>query len=71
MYIPQYPIPNTKKGHQKIPFLLTSLHNTDLQSKTADLVAVGTPYKGRLGKPQQSIVKGEGLTPQIKSIIFL
>ena len=25
----QYPIPNTKKGHQKIPFLLTSLHNTD------------------------------------------
>ena len=32
MYIPQYPIPNTKKGHQKIPFLLTSLHNSDLQS---------------------------------------
>ena len=28
----QYPIPNTKKGHQKIPFLLTSLHNSDLQS---------------------------------------
>ena len=25
----QYPIPNTKKGYQKIPFLLTSLHNTD------------------------------------------
>ena len=32
MYITQYPIPNTKKGHQKIPFLLTSLHNSDLQS---------------------------------------
>ena len=32
MYIPKYPIPNTKKGHQKIPFLLTSRHNSDLQS---------------------------------------
>ena len=28
----KYPIPNTKKGHQKIPFLLTSRHNSDLQS---------------------------------------
>ena len=29
----KYPIPNTKKGHQKIPFLLTSRHNSDLQSQ--------------------------------------
>ena len=36
----QYPIPNSKKGYQKIPFLLTSCQNTDLQSKVVKLVKI-------------------------------
>ena len=32
----QYPIPNSPKGYQKIPFLLTSCQNTDLQSNAGN-----------------------------------